>query len=96
MVNVSEGGGALRSSAFIREPSASMIDLPVIDLKRYKATGDATECAKAAESLHKYGVLCVRDEVCGCDQRSAMHDTNNRGVLVGSERPTRTTRRSSA
>lgn len=40
-----------------------MIDLPVIDLKHYKATGDPAEGAKAAESLHKYGVLCVRDEV---------------------------------
>ncbi|RLN97491.1 hypothetical protein BBJ28_00003728, partial [Nothophytophthora sp. Chile5] len=40
-----------------------MIEIPAIDLKHYKATGDPAECAKAAESLHKYGVLCVRDEV---------------------------------
>lgn len=40
-----------------------MIELPVIDLKHYKLTGDPAECHKAAESLHKYGVLCLRDEV---------------------------------
>ncbi|KAF1334751.1 Isopenicillin n synthase-like, partial [Globisporangium splendens] len=39
-----------------------MIELPVVDLKHYKLTGDKAECAKAAESLHKYGVLCLRDE----------------------------------
>lgn len=40
-----------------------MIELPVIDLQHYKLTGDVAECHKAAESLHKYGVLCLRDEV---------------------------------
>lgn len=40
-----------------------MIELPVVDLQHYKATGDRNECLKAAESLHKYGVLCLRDEV---------------------------------
>lgn len=40
-----------------------MLEIPVIDLKHYKATGDRAECEKAAESLHKFGVLCVRDEV---------------------------------
>lgn len=43
--------------------SCAMIELPVIDLQYYKRTGDPAECAKAAESLHKYGVLCLRDEV---------------------------------
>lgn len=43
-----------------------MIELPVIDLQHYKRTGDQSECAKAAESLHKYGVLCLRDEVRAC------------------------------
>lgn len=35
----------------------------MIDLKHYKLTGDVAECQKAADSLHKYGVLCLRDEV---------------------------------
>ncbi|POM67803.1 Hypothetical protein PHPALM_16128, partial [Phytophthora palmivora] len=39
-----------------------MLEIPVINLKHYKATGDKAECEKAAESLHKFGVLCVRDE----------------------------------
>ncbi|DBA04029.1 TPA: hypothetical protein N0F65_009376 [Lagenidium giganteum] len=39
-----------------------MIELPVIDLQHYKATGDRAECEKAAESLRKYGVLCLKDE----------------------------------
>ncbi|KUF98636.1 Long-chain-fatty-acid--CoA ligase ACSBG2 [Phytophthora nicotianae] len=47
-----------------------MLEIPVIDLKYYKATGDKTECEKAAESLHKFGVLCVRDE------RAADNDNN--------------------
>lgn len=42
-----------------------MIELPVVDLQHYKATADHNECLKAAESLHKYGVLCLRDEVRG-------------------------------
>lgn len=40
-----------------------MLEIPVIDLKLYKATGSKTECDKAAESLQKFGVVCVRDEV---------------------------------
>jgi hypothetical protein len=78
-----------------------MIDLPVIDLKHYKATGDPAECAKAAESLHKYGVLCVRDEV----RRPAYEapwrlwiletDASVRVSIGGSARRTPITRRSS-
>lgn len=39
-----------------------MIELPVIDLQQYKQTGDKAQCDLVAECLHKYGVLCVRDE----------------------------------
>ncbi|KAI9915352.1 hypothetical protein PsorP6_008102 [Peronosclerospora sorghi] len=39
-----------------------MLQIPVIDLSHYKVTGDKAECEKAADSLHKYGVLCIRDE----------------------------------
>lgn len=56
-----------------------MIDLPVIDLAHYKATGDRAECAKAAESLHKYGVLCVRDVVCTRPFHCCCHSENMPG-----------------
>lgn len=39
-----------------------MIELPVVDLQLYKTTGSKAECEKAAESLRKYGVLCLKDE----------------------------------
>ncbi|CAH0493464.1 unnamed protein product [Peronospora farinosa] len=39
-----------------------MLNIPVIDLKHYKVTGDKGECNKAAESLYNFGVFCVRDE----------------------------------
>ncbi|TMW56488.1 hypothetical protein Poli38472_006498 [Pythium oligandrum] len=39
-----------------------MIELPVIDLQQYLATGDEALCKQVAECLHKYGVLCLRDE----------------------------------
>ncbi|CAH0475899.1 unnamed protein product [Peronospora belbahrii] len=47
-----------------------MLEIPVIDLKHYKATHDTTICKKAAESLHSFGVLCVRDE------RAADHEND--------------------
>ncbi|KAI9895562.1 hypothetical protein PsorP6_013052 [Peronosclerospora sorghi] len=39
-----------------------MLQVTVIDLNHYKVTGDKAECEKAADSLHKYGILCIRHE----------------------------------
>lgn len=39
------------------------IELPVIDLQEYIATGSQALCDQVADCLRKYGVLCVRDEV---------------------------------
>jgi hypothetical protein len=38
-----------------------MIELPVIDIQKFKETGDKALCDQVAECLHKYGVLCLRD-----------------------------------
>nr|CCA15040.1 conserved hypothetical protein [Albugo laibachii Nc14] len=38
-----------------------MIDLPVIDIQEYKATKDVRMCALAADTLHRYGALCIKD-----------------------------------
>ena len=37
--------------------------LPVIDLQQYIDTRDTSLCEAAANSLHLYGALCLKDNV---------------------------------
>ncbi|KAL8003480.1 putative oxoglutarate/iron-dependent dioxygenase, isopenicillin N synthase [Plasmopara halstedii] len=55
-----------------------MLKIPVVDLHHYKVTGSKAECEKAADSLHRFGVFCVRDERAADSDNDAFLDMMER------------------